>query len=157
MATVTELNYGPPVDVSTLKKRPQIQGVTVGKRVYADGAEPGRKQSFVSRLVAIITMSMMSGAFHMYLAVILFSWVTWVRVLLVLFVASLAIPACKWHTFRYSWIFQTWREYVKLSFITEHVSFTRDRQPPLEFVDVVHVFCLIETSVAPSRERYIYV
>eukprot|EP00775_Hariotina_reticulata_P011662 gene11662-11805_t len=94
----------------------------VNTRIYSDGMTAQHKQSLISWIVAVITLTSYTGIVHILLGLIIGSFFS--RVCLCILLGLLAttwLPAkpLLWGDFCRSWVFKTWREYFKFSYLEE--------------------------------------
>jgi hypothetical protein len=87
---------------------------TTGTRLYSDGRTKDFKQGLVSRLVAVVTLTLYTGWLHIMFGLCVAAFFSRAAlVVLLLLLATLKLPAkpVLWPAFNRLWIFKTWREY----------------------------------------------
>ncbi|WIA23473.1 hypothetical protein OEZ85_000218 [Tetradesmus obliquus] len=91
-------------------------------RVYSDGLSKDHKQSLISWLVAVTTLTIYTGWMHILLGLMLGSFFSRSCLYLLLAIwATTWLPAkpVLWSAFCSSWVFKTWREYFSFSYLNE--------------------------------------
>lgn len=109
-----------------------------GVRIYSDGQTKESQQSFLSKAVALVTLTLYIGWLHVLLILMLLSmfYVTPRYILLAIF-STLALPAkpVLWTAFNAHPVFRTWREYFKFSYLFEEIL---DDEKRFVFVEFPH-------------------
>jgi 2-acylglycerol O-acyltransferase 2 len=85
-----------------------------GVRIYSDGLSKDHKQSIISRLVAIVTLTLYTGWLHILFGLLVGCFFSSTpRYILGALLFTLWLPArpVLWPAFNRLWIFKTWREY----------------------------------------------
>ncbi|KAG2439722.1 hypothetical protein HYH02_010600 [Chlamydomonas schloesseri] len=93
-------------------------------RIWSDGVTEHGKQSLFSSAVAMVTLFIYCGWMHVLLALVVLSfWYRWALVTVLVLYSTLLLPPkpVLWGPVCRSWIFQTWREYFKFSYVFEEV------------------------------------
>eukprot|EP00878_Enallax_costatus_P001857 GHUV01002015.1.p1 GENE.GHUV01002015.1~~GHUV01002015.1.p1 ORF type:complete len:329 (+),score=100.81 GHUV01002015.1:293-1279(+) len=96
----------------------------VGIRIYTDGFAKDHKQSFVSWLVAVTTLTLYTGWMHILIGLMigsLFSRTCLIVLVTIWSTVFLPPKPVLWNAFCKSWVFQTWREYFQFSYLNEAV------------------------------------
>lgn len=107
--------------ISQLKDKGHPHYLEEGKRVYTDSHGAGFKQGWLSWLLAVSTLTAVACWFHILVALIIFSWIPWVRGVLLVVAATVLMPANYWEGLKYGAILTSWRQYFNFSVIVEHV------------------------------------
>lgn len=82
-----------------------------GVRIYSDGLSKDHKQGIISRIVAVVTLTLYTGWLHILLGLMVASFFSRAAlVVTALLFATLALPArpVLWPAFNRLWIFKTW-------------------------------------------------
>ncbi|CAD7694886.1 unnamed protein product [Ostreobium quekettii] len=93
--------------------------MTYGKTSYSDGMGPVHKQSWISYLVALATMTLLSSWMHVLGGLLLLAWRPPFGGILALLWSTVLVPASEWRAFRDGWIMRAWREYCHYSYHIE--------------------------------------
>ena len=93
----------------------------VGERTY-EGLRLNQPQHPLNALVAMITLTLYVGWMNFFMAMIIASFFSRAALLFVLIcLGTLALPArpVLWPWFNKLWVFKTWREYFRYSYLFE--------------------------------------
>lgn len=93
----------------------------IGKRIY-ESLKPGDKQHPLNALVAIVTLTLYVGWMNIFLLLVIASFFSKAAMYLVLaLLGTLLLPArpVLWPAFNRLWVFKTWREYFRYSYLFE--------------------------------------
>ncbi|GAX82788.1 hypothetical protein CEUSTIGMA_g10214.t1 [Chlamydomonas eustigma] len=93
----------------------------IGERIY-EGLQPGQKQHFLNALVAMVTLTIYVGWMNFFLLLCISAFFSRTALYIVIaLLSTLALPArpVLWPWFNRLWVFKTWREYFRYSFLFE--------------------------------------
>lgn len=91
------------------------------ERVY-ENLRPGQRQPWFNAFVAMVTLTLYVGWMNFFLCLCIAAFFSRIALYVVLaLLATLALPArpVLWPAFNKLWIFKTWREYFRYSFLFE--------------------------------------
>lgn len=99
----------------------ELHDLVIGKRVYSD-LQPGKKQSVLSWLVAVVTLTVYCGWMNILIGLFIASFFTRYALYTLIFLWSTTFLPAKpvlWPAWNKLWVFKTWREYFQYSYYFE--------------------------------------
>jgi hypothetical protein len=100
-----------------------IDKAPVNVRIYSDGQSKSSKQGLLSSAVAVTTLLMYTGWMQVIILCLCFAWYRPVLYVLLALYSTLLFPAkpVLWGAFCRHWVFRTWREYFRFSYLFEQI------------------------------------